>query len=115
MATARASPVAMSHCCAPTRWLVSRFAGYYVTKGKISSSGSQATPEQDIHWTCGGTAGYYGCQPVVVDGPQDDGSYGAGDPGIFFFLTNGTKVVTSLDYIQTDQPIPGIAAPKLGG
>jgi hypothetical protein len=53
--------------------------------------------------------------PVVVDGPQDDGSYGSGDPGIFFFLTNGTKVVTSLDYIQTDQPIPGITAPKLGG
>lgn len=43
------------------------------------------------------------------------GSYGGGDPGIFFFLTNGTKVVTSLDYIQTDQPIPGVAAPKLGG
>jgi hypothetical protein len=89
-----------------------KVVGYYVAKGKISSNGSQATPEQDIHWTCHGS---YGCNPVVVDGPQDDGSYGNGDPGIFFFLTNGTKVVTSLDYIQTDQPIPGIDAPKLGG
>jgi hypothetical protein len=89
--------------------------GYYVAKGKISNSSSQATPEQSVHWTCGGTSGYYSCSPVVVDGPQDDGSYGGGDPGIFFFLTNGTKIVTSLDYIQSDQPIPGITAPKLGG
>lgn len=88
--------------------------GYYVTRGKISSNGSQATPEQDVHWTCGGTSGYYGCQPVVVDGPQDDGSYGNGDPGIFFFLADGTKIVTNLDYIQSDRPIPTIDAPKLG-
>jgi hypothetical protein len=88
--------------------------GYYVTRGKISSNGSQATPEQDVHWTCGGTTGYYGCQPVVVDGPQDDGSYGNGDPGIFFFLADGTKIVTNLDYIQSDRPIPAIDAPKLG-
>jgi hypothetical protein len=88
--------------------------GYYVTRGKISSNGSQATPEQDVHWTCGGTTGYYGCQPVVVDGPQDDGSYGNGDPGIFFFLADGTKIVTNLDYIQSDRPIPTIDAPKLG-
>src|SRR6185312_9155328 len=89
--------------------------GYYVTKGKISANGSQATPEQDIHWTCGGSSGYYGCQPVVVDGPQDDGSYGNGDPGVFFFLTDGTMIVTSQDYIQSDRPIPAINAPKLGG
>lgn len=88
--------------------------GYYVTKGKISSNGSQATPEQDVHWTCGGTSGHYGCQPLVLDGPQDDGSYGTGDPGIFFFLADGTKIVTSLDYIQSDRPIPSITAPKLG-
>jgi hypothetical protein len=83
--------------------------GYYVTKGKVSSNGSQATPEQDIHWTCRSGSG---CSPVVVDGPQDDGSYGQSDPGIFFFTSEGTKVVTSLDYIQSDQPLP-INAPRL--
>lgn len=86
--------------------------GYYVSRGKISSNGSQATPEQDIHWTCRTN---YGCQPVVVDGPQDDGSYGGHDPGIFFFLSDGTKVVTSLDYVHTDRPIPALNVPLLGG
>lgn len=86
--------------------------GYYVTKGKISSNGSQATPEQDIHWTCRSS---HGCQPVVVDGPQDDGSYGGHDPGIFFFLSDGTKVVTALDYVHSDRPIPALDAPLLGG
>lgn len=84
--------------------------GYYITKGKISNSGSQATPEQDIHWTCHSGS----CEHLVVDGPQDDGSYGSGDPGIFFFTTDGTMVVTSLDYIQSDRPLP-VNAPKLGG
>lgn len=86
--------------------------GYYISKGKISSSGSQATPEQDIHYTCssGGT-----CSHLVVDGPQDDGSYGDHDPGIFFFLADGTKVVSSLDFIHTDRPIPALNVPLLGG
>lgn len=88
------------------------FIGYWVTRGKISSNGSQATPEQDIHWTCRSS---HGCQPVVVDGPQDDGSFGGHDPGIFFFLADGTKVVTNIDYVQTDRPLAGINVPKLGG
>jgi hypothetical protein len=89
-----------------------QITGYYVIKGKVSSNGSQATPEDDIIWTCKAS---YGCNPLSVDGPQDDGSYGQGDPGIFFFLADGTKVVTSLDYIQTDRPIPALNVPKLGG
>lgn len=88
--------------------------GYYVTKGKISSNGSQRTPEQDNMWTCGGSSGSYGCQAIVVDGAQDDGSYGAGDPGVFFFLVDGTMVVTDFDYIQSDRPIPTLNVPKLG-
>lgn len=83
--------------------------GYYVTKGKISSNGSQAGPENDIVWTC---KSHNGCSPVVVDSKQDDGSYGDGDPGIFFFTTEGAKVVTSLDYVQSDQPLP-FDVPKL--
>lgn len=85
--------------------------GYYITKGKISSSSSQRTPEQDIHYTCsnGGT-----CTHVVVDGPKDDGSYGAGDPGIFFFMADGTMVETSFDYIIADKPISAVNVPLLG-
>lgn len=87
-----------------------QIVGYYVTKGKISASGSQATPLDEIHWTC---RERHGCQPVTVDGPQDDGSYGDGDPGIFFFTADGTMVVTDLDYIQSDRVLP-INVPKLG-
>lgn len=74
--------------------------GYYVIKGKVSSSGSQLTPEQDIIDACGTDI----C-PVVADGPQDDGTYGQGDPGIFFFTAEGTLVETSIDYIYSDQPL----------
>lgn len=88
--------------------------GYYVTKGKISSSSSQRTPEQDNMWTCGGTGGNYGCSAIVVDGPKDDGSYGAGDPGIFFFLANGTMIETSFDYLIADKPIQAVNVPLLG-
>lgn len=87
--------------------------GYYITKGKISSSGSQRTPEQDIHYTC--SSGGSNCTHVVVDGPKDDGSFGAGDPGIFFFLTDGTMVETNFDYLQSDRPITGVNVPLLGG
>lgn len=86
--------------------------GYYVTKGKISSSGSQRTPEQDNMWTCKDP---HGCQPIVVDGAKDDGSYGAGDPGIFFFLADGTMVETSFDYLISDRPLTAVNVPLLGG
>jgi len=88
--------------------------GYYVTKGKISSSGSQRTPEQDVLHTCGGTSGNYGCSAVVTDGAKDDGSYGAGDPGIFFFLADGTMIETSFDYLIADKPIQAVNVPLLG-
>lgn len=86
--------------------------GYYITKGKISSSGSQRTPEQDNMWTC---YSGHGCQPIVVDGAKDDGSYGAGDPGVFFFLADGTMVETNFDYLIADKPITAVNVPLLGG
>lgn len=86
--------------------------GYYITKGKISSSGSQRTPEQDNMWTCKTS---HGCQPIVVDGAKDDGSYGAGDPGIFFFLANGQMVETNFDYLISDAPMAAVNVPLLGG
>lgn len=91
-----------------------KFVGYYTIKGKISSNGSQLDPEDQIicpldYTTCS-SDGYH-----VIDGPQDDGTYGEGDPGIFFFTTEGTMVVTDLDYMYSTQPIPNsINVPKLG-
>lgn len=86
------------------------FVGYYTIKGKISSNGSQLEPEDLVDCPYDGSA--ESCQ--TIDGPQDDGTYGAGDPGIFFFTTEGAMVVTSLDYLYADQPIASaINVPKL--
>jgi hypothetical protein len=84
--------------------------GYYVTKGKVSSNGSQMTPDQDVQWTC---RGGHGCVPGVVNAAEDDGSYGPAEDGIFFFLADGTKVTTDLVYLWSDNPLP-IDVPNLG-
>lgn len=78
--------------------------GYYVTVGKISSNGSQIGPETEVVWS--NSSGY------TLDSAKDDGTYGAGDPGIFFFTADGTMVETNLDYIQSDQPLP-VNVPQL--
>ena len=83
--------------------------GYYVAKGKVSSSGSQLAHEQEIVDAC--SSSY--C-PEVVDSAQDDGTYGAGDPGIFFFTSEGVMVETSLDYLSMDAPM-SIDVPRLSG
>lgn len=84
--------------------------GYYAIKGKVSAAGSQLTPENDVIRD----AGQYGGGNVVTDGPQDDGTYGSGDPGIFFFTTDGVMVETSMDYIYSDKAM-AIDVPLLGG
>lgn len=80
--------------------------GYYVIAGKVSSSGSQIGPEQEIikRWSDG----------YVLDSAQDDGTYGDGDPGVFFFTTDGMMVETSLDYVISDRPMT-LDVPRLGG
>jgi hypothetical protein len=84
-----------------------QIVGYYIAKGNITSNASQIAPEEEVVKSYGGD-GY------VVDSAQDDGTYGDGDPGVFFFTADGTMVVTSLDYIQSDQPLK-IDVPRLGG
>lgn len=79
-----------------------QIVGYYVTKGKISSNGSQVGPESEI------------ISSHVLDSAKDDGTYGAGDPGIFFFTSDDVMVETSLDYIQSDQPL-AVDVPRLRG
>lgn len=83
--------------------------GYYVTEGKISSSAGQLAPEEDLIKPWNGSSELYN-----VDSAKDDGTYGVGDPGIFFFTTDGVMVETSLDYIQSDAPL-AIDVPRLGG
>lgn len=86
-----------------------KIVGYYVIKGKVSSSGSQLAPEQEIICRYNSSDS---CQ--AVDSAQDDGTYGSGDDGVFFFLADGTEVETTLDYIASDQPL-AIDVPRLGG
>lgn len=82
--------------------------GYYVIKGKVSSSGSQLEPEDQVLHP-------YSGEYVPVDGPQDDGTYGDGDPGIFFFTADGAFVETSVDHFYSTKPVPvAFDIPKLG-
>jgi hypothetical protein len=83
--------------------------GYYAAKGKISSSGSQIAPEQDLIKVCDTCSDRF-----ILDSAKDDGSYGSADPGIFFWTVDGTMVETSLDYIVTTNPI-SLDVPRLGG
>lgn len=85
-----------------------QIVGYYVIEGKVSSAGSQLAPEQEVIDACSADV----C-PVVVDSAQDDGTYGQGDPGVFFFLADGTMVTTDLNVIQSDAPME-IDVPLLG-
>lgn len=77
-----------------------QIVGYYVAKGKISSSASQIAPEQDLIKTHEGASDRF-----ILDSAKDDGSYGPGDPGIFFFTPQGNMIETSLDYIVSTQPM----------
>lgn len=81
--------------------------GYYVIKGKVSSTQSQMTTDQLVQ--------RYGADEggnAVVTAPGDDGSYGQNEPGEFFFTTEGAFVETSLHYLYSDQPLP-LNVPKL--
>lgn len=82
------------------------FVGYWVAKGKISSNGSQVAPEQEIICRYSGDS----CQ--AVDSAHDDGSYGANEPGVFFFTAEGNMIVTTVDTIYSDVPF-NIDVPRL--
>lgn len=74
--------------------------GYFVVKGKVSSTQSQMAPMDTIVDPCGSSY----C-PQVMEAAGDDGTYGPNEPGIFFFLMNGTMVTYSGEYILTDKPL----------
>ena len=82
--------------------------GYYTIKGKVSSTQSQMTTDTLVerHGDAGGGN-------ITYNAPGDDGSYGANEPGIFFFTTEGAFVTTDLNYLWSDQPLP-FDVPELG-
>lgn len=79
---------------------------YYTVKGKVSSNGSQMTADQDVIDGCPQSSGKdeSGVCPVVVDAPEDDGSYGPAEPGIFFFTTDNVMVTWDGQYLLSDAP-----------
>ena len=77
--------------------------GYYTIKGKVSNTDSQMTTSELIVTKCHTSNG---CNDVTVPAPGDDGSYGANEPGIFFFTTENAFVTTNLNYLYSDQPLP---------
>lgn len=80
-----------------------KFVGYYVVKGKVSSTQSQMTNTQQA-W-----------EATIVSSIGDDGSFGpneGGDKGIFFFTAQGVLVETTLDWIYSDAPL-SIDVPNL--
>lgn len=83
--------------------------GYFVVKGKVSSTQSQMGGMDMIVDAC--PASDY-C-PTVMEAAGDDGTYGPNEDGIFFFLVNGTMVTYSGEYILTDKPLE-LAVKQLG-
>ena len=75
--------------------------GYYVVKGKVSSTDSQMTTSTTVERHNGDRGGN-----IAYPAPGDDGSYGANENGIFFFTSSGEFVTTNLDYIWSDKPLP---------
>lgn len=71
--------------------------GYFVVKGKVSSTQSQMGPMDMLYTHSYGN--------VTMEAAGDDGTYGPNEDGIFFFLANGTMVTYSGEYILTDKPL----------
>ena len=86
-----------------------KFVGYYVIKGKVSSTQSQMTNTTQT-WNGGGDS-----DPAQVDSIGDDGSFGSnegGERGVFFFTASGVFVETTLDWLYSDAPLR-ISVPNL--
>lgn len=78
--------------------------GYYVIKGKVSSTGSEMT-STDINVNCSVGGSNEACTNLAIG---DDGSYGmneGGQNGVFFFTSTGVLVETTLPWISSNQPI----------
>lgn len=77
---------------------------YYVIKGKVSSTGAQLTPTDEIVDRTEGD--------VVTQAPTDDGSFGGDEGGIYFFTDTGVEVQWNGRWLLTDAPM-NIKTPTL--
>ena len=77
--------------------------GYFVLKGKLTSTESSLLPTDSIIDACGQTTEY--C-PTVVQGVGDDGTYGQNENAVFGFTAEGIMVtLRSENWTQTDAPL----------
>lgn len=77
---------------------------YFPMKGKVSSVNSAlSTPSQIVKDP--NTLYRENAQSIVLDSPQEDGSYGTNGNAIFFFLTDGTYMEWNGKYFLSDQPV----------
>jgi hypothetical protein len=76
--------------------------GYFVLKGKLTSTESALLPTDSIIDACS-SADY--C-PTVVQGVGDDGTYGQNENAVFGFTAQGVMVtIRSENWFQADAPI----------
>lgn len=84
--------------------MTDKVIGYYVIRGKVSSTGSQMTStEVNVH--CGYGGDHSTCTNEAIG---DDGSYGpneGGESGVFFITTSGVLVETDQPFLVSSQPI----------
>lgn len=84
--------------------MTDKVIGYYVIRGKVSSTSSEMTARSiNVHCGYGGTN--ESCTNTAVG---DDGSYGpseGGDQGVFFFTTTGNLIETDQPWLVSSTPI----------
>lgn len=77
--------------------------GYFVLKGKLTSTESALLPTDSIIDACG-RAGEY-C-PQVVQGVGDDGTYGQNENAVFGYTAQGVMITVRMEnWFQSDAPI----------
>lgn len=77
--------------------------GYFVLKGKLTSTESSLLPTDSIIDACGKSTEY--C-PEVVQGVGDDGTYGPNEGAVFGFTAQGAMVTIRFEnWFQSDAPI----------
>lgn len=85
--------------------------GYYVLKGKLTSTESSILPTDTVIDVCGGTGDGY-C-PEIVQGGGDDGTYGQNENAVFGFTAEDVMVtIRSENWMQSDAPL-SIQVPDL--
>lgn len=78
---------------------------YSVVKGKVTCVSSYMVPDENVISFPSSSGGYGGHEPVVVQQPDLDGSYGTNGDDIFWFDENDVMRQWRGDYLYSDEPI----------